>query len=262
MVRGTTCLLAVVASALVSTTPLRSAEAIADVPFELYQHHLVVAKGAIGQLSNLNLLIDTGTIPSAVDQRIARKLHLQTEPAALVAFGQRVPVTGAILADGFRIGSLRTGPVPVHVSDLSYLDGVQVDAIVGLDVLSRTSFSIDYQARALNLEPADREDAVVPMEIAWPFVTVQMTIGGSLVRLLVDTGSSDLVLFRARMPSRFPIHPGEATRSCSMRPGRHACSGSSYARPVSDLTSGTSWLPGAWTEASMDTPRMSTACSA
>jgi hypothetical protein len=38
------------------------------------------------------------------------------------------------------------------------------------------------------------------MEIAWPFVTVQMTIGGSLVRLLVDTGSSDLVLFRARMP--------------------------------------------------------------
>jgi len=200
MARGTTCLLAGVALALVSTTPLRSAGATAEVPFELYQHHLVVAKGAIGQLSNLNLLIDTGTIPSAVDQRIARKLHLQTEPAALVAFGQRVPVTGAILADGFRIGSLRTGPVPVHVSDLSYLDGVQVDAIVGLDVLSRTSFSIDYQARALNLEAADREDAVVPMEIAWPFVTVQMTIGGSLVRLLVDTGSSDLVLFRARMP--------------------------------------------------------------
>jgi len=200
MARGTTCLLAGVALALVSTTPLRSAEATAEVPFELYQHHLVVAKGAIGQLNNLSLLIDTGTIPSGLDQRIARKLHLQTEPAALVAFGQRVPVTGAILADGFRIGSLRTGPVPVHVSDLSYLDGVQVDAIVGLDVLSRTSFSIDYQARALNLEPADREDAVVPMEIAWPFVTVQMTIGGSLVRLLVDTGSSDLVLFRARMP--------------------------------------------------------------
>ena len=200
MARGTTCLLAGVALALVSTTPLRSAGATAEVPFELYQHHLVVAKGAIGQLNNLSLLIDTGTIPSGLDQRIARKLHLQTEPAALVAFGQRVPVTGAILVDGFRIGSLRTGPVPVHVSDLSYLDGVQVDAIVGLDVLSRTSFSIDYQARALNLEPADREDAVVPMEIAWPFVTVQMTIGGSLVRLLVDTGSSDLVLFRARMP--------------------------------------------------------------
>ena len=201
MVRVTTCLLAAVASALVSTTPLRSAGATAEVPFELYQHHLVVAKGAIGQLSNLNLLIDTGTIPSAVDQRIARKLRLQTESSALIAFGQQVPVQGAMLADGFRIGSLRTGAVPVHVSDLSYLDGVQIDAIVGLDVLSRTSFSIDYQARALKLAPADREDAVAPMEIAWPFVTVQMTIGGALVRLLVDTGSSDLVLFRARMPA-------------------------------------------------------------
>jgi predicted aspartyl protease len=201
MVRGTTCLLAAVASALVSTTPLRSAEAIADVPFELYQRHLVVAKGAIGPLSNLSLLIDTGTIPSAVDQRIARKLRLQTESSALIAFGQQVPVQGAMLVDGFRIGSLRTGPVPVHVSDLSYLDGVQIDAIVGLDVLSRTSFSIDYQARALRLAPAAREDAVTPMEIAWPFVTVQMTIGGAPVRLLVDTGSSDLVLFQARMPA-------------------------------------------------------------
>jgi predicted aspartyl protease len=201
MVRGTTCLLAAVASALVSTTPLRSAEAIADVPFELYQHHLVVAKGAIGQLSNLSLLIDTGTIPSAVDQRIARKLRLQTESSALIAFGQQVPVQGAMLVDGFRIGSLRTGPVPVHVSDLSYLDGVHIDAIVGLDVLSRTSFSIDYQARALRLAPAAPEDAVTPMEIAWPFVTVQMTIGGAPVRLLVDTGSSDLVLFQARMPA-------------------------------------------------------------
>ena len=43
------------------------AEAIEEVPFELYQHHLVVTKGSIGPLNGLNLLIDTGTIPSVVD---------------------------------------------------------------------------------------------------------------------------------------------------------------------------------------------------
>ena len=32
-------------------------------------------------------------------------------------------------------------------------------------------------------------------------MTVRMTIAGEQVRLLVDTGSSDLVLFKARMPA-------------------------------------------------------------
>ena len=105
----TTCSLAVVASVLVSGPPLRSAETIAEVPFELYQRHLVVTKGSIGRLNGLNLLIDTGTIPSVVDSRIARKLRLQTEPSMLVAFGQQVPIQSAVV-DGFRIGSLQSGP--------------------------------------------------------------------------------------------------------------------------------------------------------
>ena len=57
-----------VVSVLLSDASLRSADAVANVPFDLYQRHLVVAKGAIGPLTGLNLLIDTGTIPSMVDQ--------------------------------------------------------------------------------------------------------------------------------------------------------------------------------------------------
>ena len=88
--------------------------------FELYQHHLIVTKGSIGPLNGLSPLIDTGTIPSMVDRRIARKLHVQAEPAMLVAFGQRVAIQSTIL-DGFRIGARQPGPVPAGVSDLSYL---------------------------------------------------------------------------------------------------------------------------------------------
>ena len=43
MARGTICLLTVV-SALVAGSPLRFAGTTAEVPFELYQHHLVVTK--------------------------------------------------------------------------------------------------------------------------------------------------------------------------------------------------------------------------
>ena len=195
---GTTGLSAIVATYL-SGTPLLSRETVAEVPFEIYQHHLVVTKGSIGPLNGLSLLIDTGSIPSMVDVRIARKLHLQTEPSMLVAFGQGVAIQSTVVP-GFRIGAVRTGPVPAGVSDLSYIKRVRIDAIVGLDVLARTSFSIDYRKRVLRFSPGGREESVAPLEFVWPFLTVRMTIAGQQVRLLVDTGSSDLVLFKAKMP--------------------------------------------------------------
>jgi hypothetical protein len=200
MAYGTICSLAMVASVLVSGPPQRSAGTSAEVPFELYQRHLVVTKGSVGQLNGLYLLIDTGTIPSVVDSRIAEKLRLQSESSRGVAFGQEMAIKSAVV-DGFRIGSLQSGPVPAVVGDLSYLSGVRIDAIVGLDVLARSSFSIDYRTRVLTFAPEGREEFVAPLELAWPFLTVRMTVAGQQMRLLVDTGSPDLVLFKARMPA-------------------------------------------------------------
>jgi Aspartyl protease len=197
--RRRTYLPAAVAVVLLAGGPALSTETLSEVRFELYQQHLIVTKGSIGRLHDLSLLIDTGTIPSMVDGRIARKLHLELEPSVLIAFGERVSIQSAAL-DGFRIGSLQSGPVPAAVGDLSYVGGVRLDAIVGLDVLARTSFSIDYRTRALRFSPGGREESVAPVELAWPFLTVRMTIAGQQLRLLVDTGSSDLVLFKSRIP--------------------------------------------------------------
>ena len=116
-----TRLLAVSCSAalvLLSWTPLLSLETVADVPFALYQHHLIVTKGSIGSPNGLSLLIDTGTIPSMVDSRIARNLNVQAEPSMLVAFGQRVDVQSTIL-NGFRIGARQPGTVSAGVSEPS-----------------------------------------------------------------------------------------------------------------------------------------------
>jgi hypothetical protein len=221
MAHATPFSLAVLASVLVSGPSLQSTETIAEVPFELYQRHLIVTKGSIGRLNGLSLLIDTGTIPSMLDGRIARKLHLQAEPSMLVVFGQQVRIQSAVL-DGFRIGSLQSGRVSAAVGDLSYLEGVRIDAIVGLDVLARASFSIDYQTRVLRFTPAGRENSVAPLELAWPFQTVQMTIAGQPVRLLVDTGSSDLVLFKTRMPAALSGAPwrGDKTVQYASGPAR------------------------------------------
>ena len=218
MAHGRTYLSAVVASLLVSGTPLRSAEPTAEVPFELYQRHLIVTRGSIGPLNGRSLLIDTGTIPSMVDARIARKLKLKSESSTLVAFGRRVQIQSAVL-DGLRIGPLQSGPVSAGISDLSYLEGVRIDAIVGLDVLARKSFSIDYRTRVLRFAPAGREDSVAPLEVVWPFLTVRMTIAGQQVRLLVDTGSSDLVLFKTRMPTALSSAPWRGDKTVQYASG-------------------------------------------
>ena len=215
---ATRCSLTVLASVLVSGPSLRSTETLAAVPFELYQHHLVVTRGSIGQLKGLTLLIDTGTIPSMVDARIARKLQLRTESSMLVAFAEQVPVQSAVV-EGFRIGSLQPGPVPVAVADLSYLEGVHIDAIVGLDVLARTNFSLNYGTRMLTFAPTGREDAVVPLEVVWPFVAVKMTIAGEPARLLIDTGSSDLVLFKDRMPAALSRAPWRGDKTVQYASG-------------------------------------------
>jgi hypothetical protein len=198
------CSLAACVFVLTSGLPL-SSDTTEGVPFQLKQRHLVVTKGSIGRLNGLNLLIDTGTIPSVVARRVARQLRLQTRPSTLVAFGQLVPIKGALL-EGFRIGPLWSGAVPACVGDLSYLEGVHIDAIVGLDVLVRTSFAIDYRSRVLTFAPVVRADATAPLEVTWPFITVRLTAAAHQVRLLIDTGSPDLVLFKTRLATILPNH--------------------------------------------------------
>jgi hypothetical protein len=135
-----------------------------------------------------------------VDQRIAGKLRLRAEPSTLVAFGESIRISSATLS-GLRIGPLEPGDVPAQIGDLSYLQGTRIDAIVGLDVLARKCFRIDYKAHRLSLAPSDRESAAVPLQTIWPFLTVRLFVAGHPMQLLVDTGSRDLMLFKSRMPA-------------------------------------------------------------
>ena len=61
--------------------------------FRLGDGYQVVAHGAIGRLDRLNLLIDTGSIPSMVDGRIAEKLHVEITEAESAVFDRKIPRT-------------------------------------------------------------------------------------------------------------------------------------------------------------------------
>jgi hypothetical protein len=175
---------------------------IDQLKFRLRDGYQVIAQGAIGPLDGLNLLIDTGSFPSMVDDRIAKHLRLEIHEAETMVFDRRIRTLSASLSN-LRVGQILAGTVLASVGDLSYLGVPNVDAIIGLDVLTRSSFSIDYDHQVLTFGSIAAADSNLPLDVVPPFLTVRVSFDGHPVRLLVDTGSRHIVLFGQRVSDRF-----------------------------------------------------------
>jgi predicted aspartyl protease len=180
--------------------PRRSPEA--TVPFDLYRNYLIVARGSAGPLKGLNFLLDTGASPSLIDRRLAQKLHLQDRPAGLAVLDGRVKAASTVLPT-LTFGPIERNNLPVLVEDLSFLEEAlqrPIDAVIGLDVLGQSSFTVEYASCQIRFGPPAPMPNSIPlrMEDGLPFVDAELN--GAPAHLLVDTGASSLILFETRLP--------------------------------------------------------------
>ncbi len=167
-----------------------------EIPFTLHQGYLIVVDGRLGSLEHQSLLIDTGTSPSMIDRNVAEKLGLHGIRGNISTFSKSVPADQVTLAD-FRVGPLRKQNLNVMVADFTRVDrgvGMHIDGIVGLDVLSSTSFTIDYGKRRISFRPSHERHSV-PFSIANQFLRVDLNSGNRQLHLLLDTGTPHLILF-------------------------------------------------------------------
>jgi predicted aspartyl protease len=174
-----------------------------EIPFKLYQDYLIVVQGSLGTLDRLNFLIDTGTNPSMIDRRIAKKLRLRGKAGKLALFKQDSKVERVVLPS-IRLGPVRADFLPGFVHDLSPVGkalGVRIDAIVGLDLLGRSSFVIDYTSKKISFGAIEPSPYEVPFDTGPPTLTLQLRIHDQGVRLLVDTGAANLLLFDCQLPA-------------------------------------------------------------
>jgi predicted aspartyl protease len=189
-----------------------------ELPIQLYRDYLVAVEGAIGGLEKLTFIIDTGAYPSMVDQRIATTLGLSETDSKVGLVNQNVRTKLAILPV-VAVGPDRVENIPVLVQDLSSLEttlGKRIDAVVGLDVLGKTSFTINYRTKRLRFGPVERSRSTVSFETGPSFITVETRLCDRMVRLLVDTGASALMLFQSRLGSPISLQAGMLAKATNV----------------------------------------------
>jgi hypothetical protein len=170
-----------------------------EVPFKLYRGYVIVVRGSIGGLKNLNVLVDTGAVPSVVDLRIARKLHLRGQTGR-VDVPTKTLTTERVIVSDVQLGPSHAKALPMIVQDLSFAEealGIRVDAMIGFDLLGQSPFTIDYDSKKLTFGPVDPSFLTVAYAPGLPYAIVILQIQQERLEILVDTGASNLVLFQS-----------------------------------------------------------------
>jgi len=182
-----------------------------SIPVKVYRGFLVVAEGQFGgEPARQNFIIDTGTSPSILNVSAARHLGLPLSRARLSAIGGQSEAFAATMPE------IRLGPLPGNicarsVSDLSRVEHdlkLPIAAILGMDVLGKNSFRLDYGNQLIEFGEADPAGIRVNLSTRGDLPIAEIKVGGKLLHLLVDTGSDRLVFFGAR--SAAEISPNTA----------------------------------------------------
>jgi predicted aspartyl protease len=205
--------------AMLSVTLARGARIPGEIPFKLAQGFGIVVQGGIGPLTNLNFLVDTGAVPSVLNEKVASRIGVTGASGSLsVALLHKNIQAQYVTVDEVHFGSIRAVGLPMVVVDLARFErllGTRIDAIIGLDALARQYFSIDYKRRRITPGSSGSTQHVVPVEILTlsgaPYWVLPINLGGHIFRVLLDTGANDLALFAGHTPKPDLDLPGAAT---------------------------------------------------
>ena len=174
-----------------------------EIPFNLYNGNLIIVKATVGSVKNVNVILDTGTSPTAINQSVADRLNVRGKPALLQTLNGTIQVQTVTLPN-IQIGPLHADSIAGVVEDLTFLErslGISLGGIAGLDILRASSFVIDYRRHKIIFGPIAAGEKAVHFETQIPYLSVKAKIAGQQVRLLVDSGTAGLLVYRNRLRS-------------------------------------------------------------
>ena len=131
-------------------------------------------------------VVDTGAHVSYVDHAFARKIGLMPEAAIVLDTNLRDLCTASI--SSFRIADVEWGCDRMFVATMGY--GDQFNGMIGMDLLARQPFAIDYKNATFTLNPDHLEGDVIPFEYRDDRIYVEVSVDGVEIVLPFDTGST------------------------------------------------------------------------
>ena len=171
------------------------------LPVYLVNDYMVVVRGSIGGLEKRNLLIDTGANPTVITRDLSKKLHLSGSTEQLQAVGLNMD-SQVVSLPSLQVGPIQVENLRVLVQDLTELDkklGLRLDALVGLDVLSHSSFRIDYHEKKMIFGTVPPLPFAAPIRWTGHAACINVHVQGQTVSLLLDSGAADIMLFSRRI---------------------------------------------------------------
>jgi hypothetical protein len=170
------------------------------LPISLYRNYLIVVRGSIGPLQKRHFIIDTGAYPSVISPQIAKKLHLSGKKEEVLVVGHNMN-SDVVYVPLLQLGPLQSKNLRVVVKDLGVFDrhiGVEIDGMIGLDVLRQSNFRIDYRERKLIFGSTDSLPFAVPIRWDATKACIDVAVNGKTTRLLLDSGAADIMLFQQK----------------------------------------------------------------
>jgi hypothetical protein len=175
-----------------------------EIPFQLVDDWAVVVRGTVGGIPGREILIDTGAVPSLVSNSMAKKMGLDGGEGQVSAMNRRIDIKRVQVPE-VQIGPVTAGALNMVAADLTQIEHslhVRIDAVIGLDLLAKENFTIDYRHKRLRFGVEPRGKSLVPFEIKHAFggayLLVSMETEGERLQMLFDTGTNGITLLRPR----------------------------------------------------------------
>ena len=181
---------------------------VASLPFRLVNRHQMIVAVSVNRSRPYAFLLDTGMQITAVDPSVAAKLHLEPRGVAVVAGAGSRESASYAQVDLLEAGSQAVSNQRVLVYDLQNL---HIQGILGEDFLEHFDLLIDNVHNLLCLDSSSAMRAkvrgphttlVTPAEVAdgsqpssLPIVEARLSNATRPVRLVLDSGANDLVLY-------------------------------------------------------------------
>jgi predicted aspartyl protease len=178
---------------------------LGELPFRLSDGYLISVEGQIGTQAHLKFILDTGASISMVDSKIADRLKLKRLSTESFNFDRKLSWEQATFPV-VRFGPNRATNIVMLVGHLAkYSEFARnADAIIGLDLLRLSNFTVDYDARKIIFHSLAQATEAPPNNPLSKFLFLEILVQGHPVRLVVDTGFAGILVFEERLRMSVP----------------------------------------------------------